>query len=116
MSNSDGNKNIISGAWKLEYFETLEGDKFTHFSDVMIFSYPYYSDLHTEYGMIKRTFGHVGKYKISGDSITFQVQQSTESEYIGLVAVGRFTVTDERLEINMERGNTPGNWVYRRLR
>ena len=115
MSDVKAGDNMISGAWKLEYFETIEGDKFTHFSDIMIFSYPFYSDLHTEYGMIKRTFGHVGKFKISGDSITFQVQQSTESEYIGLVAVGRFQILGDMLEIVMERGNTPGKWVYHRL-
>jgi len=115
MSITDELRVLIEGAWKLEYYETLDGDKFTHFSDIMIFSYPYYSDLHTEYGMIKRTFGHVGKFKIYDGSITFQVQQSTESGYIGLVAVGQLTITDDRMKIIMERGNTPGNWVYHRL-
>lgn len=115
MSNPGSDELILTGAWKLEYFETLDGDKFTHFSDIIIFSYPYYSDLHTEYGMIKRTFGHVGKFKLSGNSITFQVQQSTESEYIGLVAVGSYELNGDTLEIIMERGHTPGNWVYKRL-
>ncbi|HPQ42438.1 MAG TPA: hypothetical protein PLV45_18845 [bacterium] len=115
MSNPGNDERVLCGAWKLEYFETLDGDRFTHFSDIIIFSHPYYSDLHTEYGMIKRTFGHVGKFKLSGDSITFQVQQSTESEYIGLVAVGRYALDGDILEISMERGNTPGIWVYKRL-
>lgn len=116
MSNTEFLQNALMGTWKLEYFETEDGDKFTHFSDIMIFSYPYYSDLHTEFGMIKRTFGHVGKYKLSGNTITFQVQQSTESEYIGLVAVGQVSIENDRLEIIMERGNTPGKWVYMRLK
>ncbi|MBN1296351.1 hypothetical protein JXA80_06195 [bacterium] len=115
MSNTENGEMLLSGAWKLEYYETSDGDRFTHFSDILLFSYPYYSDLHTEFGMIKRTFGHVGKFKLSGDTITFQVQQSTESEYIGLVAVGRYHLASDTLEIIMERGNTPGTWVYKRL-
>jgi len=115
MSGSKSLQEQLSGTWKLDFFETQDGSRFTHFSDIMIFSYPFYSDLHTEYGMIKRTFGHVGKYKFSDDTITFQVQQSTESEYIGLVAVGKVSFVDDKMEIIMERGNTPGKWVYTRL-
>lgn len=106
---------VLNGAWKLEFFETPSGDRLTHFSDILIISSPYYSDFHSEFGLIHQTFSHVGMIRLSGTSITFQVQLSTESSYIGLVAVGLVNADSDRLEITMERGNTPGRWVYRRL-
>jgi hypothetical protein len=115
MSNTIIDGVVLNGAWKLDYFETLEGDRFTHFSDIVLFQYPYYSDFHAEYGLVSRTFSHVGMLKLSGNSLTFQVQLSTEPSYIGLVAVGVCHLEGDRLEIVMERGNTPGKWVYRRL-
>ncbi len=115
MSNTDIEGLVLNGAWKLEFFETPEGDRFTHFSDILLFSYPYYSDFHAEYGIVSRTFSHVGMAKLSGNNITFQVQLSTEPAYIGLVAVGMYSINENTLEILMERGNTPGKWVYRRL-
>ncbi|MBN1878769.1 hypothetical protein JW823_01545 [bacterium] len=115
MPNVDIDATTLNGAWKLEYFETTAGDRLTHFSDILLISLPYYSDFHSEYGLIHRTFSHVGMIRLSGSSITFQVQLSTESSYIGLVAVGMIDSDIDRLEITMERGNTPGRWVYRRL-
>ncbi len=115
MPNGNIDETILNGAWKLEYFESPAGDRLTHFSDILLISIPYYSDFHAEYGLINRMFSHVGMIRLSGTSITFQVQLSTEQSYIGLVAVGVMDTEDDRLQITMERGNTPGKWVYRRM-
>ncbi|MGB3975985.1 MAG: hypothetical protein WBM02_10970 [bacterium] len=115
MSNKGIDGSILNGTWKLEYFETPEGVRFTHFSDILLFAYPYYSDFHAEFGLTNLTFSHVGMVKVSGNNITFQVQLSTEPSYINLTAVGTYSIGDGFLEIIMERGNTPGKWAYRKL-
>ncbi len=115
MASTEVDGTILNGTWKLEYFETPSGERFTHFSDILLFAYPYYSDFHAEFGLTSRTFSHVGMVKLSGNNITFQVQLSTEPSYINLTAVGSYSVGDNVLEINMERGNTPGKWAYRKL-
>ncbi len=86
-----------------------------HYCDIMLFSGNYYSDFHSELGEKSYINSHVGRYKVINSSITFNIQVSTDSRYIGRIAVGTFELNEDTLKIVFPHGHKPGMWHYTRL-
>jgi hypothetical protein len=116
MNEMVSEKFSIQGAWKLELFQDVSEDKTYHYTDILIFSDAYYSDFHVETGQKSYVNSHVGKYKISQNSITFQAQLSTDVSYVGRAATGTLEVDGDTLKIIFWHGRRPGVWTYSRLK
>jgi hypothetical protein len=106
---------LLQGAWKLDHFAELSGGKTYLYSDILIFSQKYYSDFQAGRGDSDFVNSHVGMYKVTGDSISFQIQMSNLRDSIGRVAAGVFHVENGYLKITFQHGAQPGTWVFKRL-
>lgn len=110
-----GFENSLLGAWKLNYFTDSDGETRQNFHDIIIFSERYYSDFHVEKDDNELILSHVGMYRLTEDTITFQIQLSTHVEYIGRVATGLYRHNDDELRIIFKHGEHPGIWIYTRI-
>ncbi len=110
-----GFENSLFGAWKLNYFTDSGGETQQKFNDILIFSESYYSDFHVEKTSEGLILSHVGMYRLTEDTITFQIQLSTHSEYIGRVATGLYRRNGDELRIIFKHGEHPGIWIYSRI-
>ncbi len=114
MANSEFQNGIV-GAWKLIYFKDLAKNKVLNYNDILIFSSRYYSDFQILRGEEPEINSHVGMYKMTSESITFQIQLSNHEDTIGRVASGTYQLKDDELRITFSHGAKPGTWVFKRL-
>jgi len=103
------------GVWKLDYFEHSEDGAAYQYSDILMFSKKYYSNFQADRSDHDSTRCHMGMYKLSNHSISFQIQLSNRMEAIGSVATGTFSIENDVLKITFEHGALPGVWIYKRV-
>lgn len=105
----------IVGAWKLSHFEDQSEQTRLKFNDILIFTQKYYSDFQSQRGSTEKILCHIGMYRLSGNQISFQIQQSNDPDYIGRVAAGMIDLKDNLLIISFSHGARPGVWFYDRI-
>jgi hypothetical protein len=105
----------LLGVWKLDYFEHAEDGAAYQYSDILMFSKKYYSNFQADRGDPDSSRCHMGMYKLSNQSISFQIQLSNKQDAIGSVATGKLSFEKNILKIIFEHGALPGVWIYKRL-
>ncbi|MBN1354800.1 hypothetical protein JXA40_00865 [bacterium] len=115
MSDPNAAESLLAGVWKLEVFEHALDGTIYQYSDILMFSSRYYSDFQADRSDEGSIRCHMGIYKTSHSTITFQIQLSNDPKAIGSSATGIFSIEDGILKITFDHGAMPGTWVYNRL-
>jgi len=115
-SQSQVKKQDLIGVWKQESFTSESPDTtYTNKSnEVLLFSRGFYTNFETREN--ESDFGHMGTYKISGDTCFLHVTYATQSEMKNMKIDGLLKIKNDKLTFTVQlRENTKGIWVYKRI-